>query len=228
MQRRYFGANPAVWSFSCWGVRLDLEPRDRVCDRAKQGRCRSGSQLRAARLFVAFSCLFLFACSEADPAADLPPVPGLETETSIPVAEEPPDQRAPVDSKEPSVDAREVAPAKILGPEAPKTRNLPLEELLRLPESVRRAHADEAESQMESLPQAEEEREDARLRVRVNRQRESAEFHPEGPVTRERTDAGVSVGVGDGARVGGGVHVVKEPDGEMRDPVPTVGVEKRF
>jgi hypothetical protein len=116
----------------------------------------------------------------------------------------------------------------VSGPEVPQADQLPLADLMRLPESVTRSHADLATPGSDSDPQNEEERKAARLRVDVRRKRDAAEVDPDGSRVRERTDAGVSVDVGGDASVRGGVQVEREPGEEWRDPVPNVGVEKRF
>ncbi len=116
----------------------------------------------------------------------------------------------------------------VSAPEAPPPDDPPLENLMRLPESVTRSHAELATPGSDSDPQAEEERKAARLRVDVRRLRDAAEIDPDGSRVRERTDAGVSVDVGGDASVRGGVQVEREPGEEWRDPVPSVGVEKRF
>lgn len=116
----------------------------------------------------------------------------------------------------------------VSGPEAPPADHPPLEDLIRLPESVSRSH-DELVGPRSALGlESEEEREAARLRVDVRRKRDAAEIDPEGSRVRERTDAGVSVDVGGEARVRGGVQVERESGEEWRDPVPNVAVEKRF
>jgi hypothetical protein len=119
-------------------------------------------------------------------------------------------------------------PDPIIGPEAPLVPAPPLDDLLRLPESITRSHVDAGAREADPEALTDEEREAARLRVEIRRQQESVEFDPNGSRVRERTDAGVSVDVGGDTRVKSGVRVEKEPDEEWRDPVPTVGVEKRF
>jgi hypothetical protein len=74
----------------------------------------------------------------------------------------------------------------------------------------------------------EKEREAARLRVQVETRQDSAGFDPDNTRTRRRTEAGVAVEVDEKTSVRGGVRVEQEPDEEWREPVPTVGVEKRF
>ena len=92
----------------------------------------------------------------------------------------------------------------VSGPEVPQADQLPLADLMRLPESVTRSHADLATPGSDSDPQNEEERKAARLRVDVRRKRDAAEVDPDGSRVRERTDAGVSVDVGGDASVRGG------------------------
>ena len=139
-------------------------------------------------------------------------------EPSLPLADEPLVSPATEPSDFPSVS----------GPEAPPSDHPPLENLIRLPESVSRSHEDLVGPRSALGMETEEEREAARLRVDVRRKREAADIDPEGSRVRERTDAGVSVDVGGDARVRGGVQVERESGEEWRDPVPNVGIEKRF
>ena len=116
----------------------------------------------------------------------------------------------------------------VSAPEAPPEVHPPLEDLMRLPESVSRSHDDIVGPRSALGTETEEEREAARLHVDIRRNRDAAEIDPDGSRVRERTDAGVSVDVGGDARVRGGVQVERESGEEWSDPVPSVGVEKRF
>jgi len=143
----------------------------------------------------------------------------------------------PVGVAESATDSGAPTPAPLAGPKAPPAPEVSLDDLLRLPVAVARSYSKDAED-AENLESAEpgaesdsmtdQEREAARLRIEIRRRNESAVIDPDGSLNRESTDAGVSVEVGEDTRLGGGVHVVQESDGEFRDPVPTVGVEKRF
>lgn len=177
------------------------------------------------------ACACILACSEREAANSQPSIPAADLEASAPQPDTRTHPALPDVSNESAADSGTAELAPPVGPKAPPERILPLDDLLRLPESVVRSHiesAESAESGSEPDAQTEKQREAASLRIKILRQRESAEVDPDGTLTRERTDAGVSVDVGGDTRVGGGVHVVQDPDGEFRDPVPTVGVEKRF
>ena len=78
-----------------------------------------------------------------------------------------------------------------------------------------------------AAPPARTEREgkDPRVRVEVDRRRESSEIDRD--VSRTRTEAGFSVSVDGSTRVRGGVRVEEEGE-EREEPTPMIGVEKRF
>jgi hypothetical protein len=105
-----------------------------------------------------------------------------------------------------------------------------LEDLLRLPASMMQAEGgverlkptkpDEAQS-------TDDEEEDPEgLRIELKTQSDRATTRPSS--SRDRTDAGVSVGVSETIRLRGGVRLEEESGREPEDPVPTVGIEKRF
>jgi hypothetical protein len=183
------------------------------------------------------ACLIGVACSEAEvelspPGAQQPIVeaegPALAAIPAIPETQVPVEAERP---SEPTVEAGVPVLDPLEGPEAPPLDAPPLDDLLRLPESVARAQGGKAGSeasgaQMDARTDAE--RKAAGLRVDVRRKKESAEYDPDGTLNRERADAGISVDVDEGASVRGGVQVEKNADEDWRDPVPTVGVEKRF
>ncbi len=71
-----------------------------------------------------------------------------------------------------------------------------------------------------------EKRQTSRLHIDLETQRDDAEVHP--TKSRTRTDAGVSLDVGDTTKIRGGVRVEQETDRERDSPVPMIGIEKRF
>ena len=179
-------------------------------------------------IFCVVGCLLLLACNEQDsgaPSANQMSS-GIEAPSSNPETQANSTRSTKSVESSDDPEARESSP--IAGPNAPTVRTLPLEDLLRLPKSVTQPHTDLGKPRSEMDGQSEKEREASRLRVKIRRQQESPEFDPDGSLTRERTDASVLVDVDEETSVGGGVHVVREPNGEYRDPAPTVRVEKRF
>jgi hypothetical protein len=114
-------------------------------------------------------------------------------------------------------------------PETPATEGpwtAPLSDLLRLREEPAPKEPSDPLYEPGAMPSAEKgEKKSRRLQVEVDRSEESSELDPD--VSRKRTEAGVSVEVGENTRVRGGVRV--EEEGEERDePVPMIGIEKRF
>jgi len=119
-------------------------------------------------------------------------------------------------------DAREVDPPFV-----------PLENLLRVPESEEFPHLesdDETDAQLtDSNPRPT--RNGSRVRIDGKRQHDSLEEDPS--QKREQVDAGASVDVNESTRIRGGVRIERDPDSavtetEEIETAPMIGVEKRF
>lgn len=114
------------------------------------------------------------------------------------------------------------APAPAASPAVPS-----LEDLLRLPSSV---------VQMDPVTRrprrprgaggAEKTDEQQRVRLELEARDDAAALRPS--AARSRTDAGVSVPVAERVRLRGGVRLEEESGREPDEPMPTVGIEKRF
>jgi hypothetical protein len=65
-----------------------------------------------------------------------------------------------------------------------------------------------------------------RLRLELETRDDPSSVRPS--AIRSRTDAGVAVEVTEEIRLRGGVRVEEESGREAEDPMPTVGIEKRF
>jgi hypothetical protein len=104
-----------------------------------------------------------------------------------------------------------------------------LEDLLRLPASVGQVDGvaerlKPAKSQTDK--RAEKGAEDRRLRLELEKRSDPAAVR--GSTSLTRTEAGVSVEVGKTTTLRGGVRVEQESGKEAEEPVPTIGIEKRF
>jgi hypothetical protein len=190
---------------------------------------RTGFRIRLKIILAAAICALVLACSEhengdATPngtplnaAATLTPHPRTTHAGSSPTA-----------SSESAFDTEDSTAGPPAGTEAPPFHTPPLDDLLRLPESVTRPHAELAIPTTDPDELAEKKREEARLRIEFQRHKEADELDPDGSRTRERAEAGVSVDLDGDTRLRGGVKVEKEADEDWHDPVPTVGIEGRF
>jgi hypothetical protein len=70
------------------------------------------------------------------------------------------------------------------------------------------------------------EKREGRVRVRVDSHEEPIGIDQSR--SRQRTDAGISVGVDEDTSLRGGVRVEQETDRPIEEPVPTIGIEGRF
>jgi hypothetical protein len=190
---------------------------------------RTGFRVRLEIILGAAICALVLACSEhenGDATPNTTPPNTAATLTPHPTTTQA--GSSPTASSESAFDTQESAAGPLADPEAPPFHTPPLDDLLRLPESVTRPHADLALPTADPEELTEKKREEARLRIEFQRQKEADELDPDGSRTRERADAGVSVDVDGDTRLRGGVQVEKEADEDWHDPVPTVGIEGRF
>lgn len=171
---------------------------------------------RAYCLILAVSVAL--SCRSAEPEVSDPgevaaPVSQAETE-----APKPPVSVPPV----------EPDPKQVRSPEEVGEPVVSLDQLLRLPEATREAYR-----QDQTLPAVPEPGEPAiespqasRVELEVESRKDEAALRPAS--ARTSTDVQVSVDVGNETRLRGGLRVEQESDSELKDPVPTLGIEKRF
>jgi hypothetical protein len=113
----------------------------------------------------------------------------------------------------------------------PEATLVPLENLLRVPESSAFPHLDPGHDQ-ESETNADVEgptRDARRVHIDASSTRDTLEEDPE--QTRQQVDAGASVKVNESTRIRGGVRIERDPDSAVTKEVetaPMIGVEKRF
>jgi hypothetical protein len=151
---------------------------------------------------------------------------GTEPHLSEPAAEAPATSPSAATSPKPSTPEPTATEAEASEP----TPSMPsLEDLLRLPAPV--AQADGVAPQLKPGKPDEGESEDEggdpqRLHLELETRSDPAAVRPS--TSRDRTDAGVSLDVSETIRLRGGVRLEEESGTEPDDPVPTVGIEKRF
>ncbi len=140
-------------------------------------------------------------------------------------AEAPVSSLAPLIAAEPTTPGAEAANDQpgLAVPQKPS-----LEDLLRLPAGV--GELDPLTGQQKWKPkdtESADKREDPqRPRLELETRSDPAAVRPS--TSRSRTDVGLSVEVGEELRLRGGVRLEEESGQEPEDPVPTVGIEKRF
>ena len=139
----------------------------------------------------------------------------------------------PADSSEPVVGGmrldEEPMDSEPEGPEQPPEP--PLDDLMRLPDTITDAHRDldgRERSMAAGNLETTEKKRSAGIRVDGKAREDSVGFDPKRQHTLREAEAGVAVDVDEGTSVRGGVRAQQKDDADWAEPVPTVGIEKRF
>jgi hypothetical protein len=171
----------------------------------------------------------ILACGSAEPIqAPEPASPAAEA--AVPGPAKVPEGETETETRDEIEAETETKPQAVQQvPEVPAAPVRPLADLLRLPASpgrVDRSAERLKTPEPETDPASEPKRKESRVGVDLQTRTDGSTAQPS--KSRTQTDAGVSVGVGETTKVRGGVRVEQEAGKEREDPVPTVGIERRF
>lgn len=145
----------------------------------------------------------------------------------VDASEPEPKRPAPKIDAEPPANAS--AAGALYGPDQPPPS--PLDDLLRLPRSITDEHRELADDESrlgEADVGSDEARDPGRLRLEVETREDVAGFDPDRQRRNREAEAGVAIEVDESTSVRGGVRAGQQDDEDWTEPVPKVGVEKRF